>query len=1196
LLEDLQQAYLALAQGQPVLLAAKTTSLQRWAEQLQQYATGQTLKAERDYWLQALQGADQPLPRDKPEGTMRNRDAAHASSWLSRDLTHKLLKVAPAAYRTHVNDLLLTALAQVLCEWSQQPSVLIQLEGHGREDLFDETDLSRTVGWFSSLFPLRLTPQIAPGASLCGIKEQLRAVPDKGIGYGVLRYMGEAPFAQQLAALPQARVTFNYLGQFDGSFNEHQGALFVPSADSSGTALCEDGPLGNWLSLNGQVFDGQLQLDWSFSREVYHASTIDTLARRYEQALTTLIEHCTAGHQGVTPSDFPLAALDQAQLDALPVPPSHIEDVYPLTPMQEGMLLHTLLEPGTGLYYMQDRYRIDSALDPQRFAQAWQAVIARHEALRASFCWNIGETMLQVIHKPGSTPIDYLDWREVPAEQQEPRLQVLLKSEREAGFELLDQPPFHLRLIRVDEARYWFMMSNHHILIDAWCRSLLMNDFFDIYTALGEGRDAQLAPAPRYRDYIGWLQRRGLTQARDWWRDNLRGFERPTPIPSDRPFLREHAGDSGGMVVGDCYTRLDERDGAQLRELAQQHQLTVNTFAQAAWALTLRRMSGDRDVVFGVTVAGRPVELPQMQRTVGLFINTIALRVGMPADDQRCSVRQWLSQLLDSNMQLREYEYLPLVTIQENSELPKGQPLFDSLFVFENAPVEVSVLDRAQSLNATSDSGRTHTNYPLTAVCYPGDDLGLHLSYDQRYFDESTVQSMLSEFKRLLLALVEGFHGDMAELAMVSEQERAFLIDGCNQSDHAYPLDKSYVELFEAQVAAHPERIAVSCLERQLSYAALNIASNRLGHALIEAGVGFDQPVAVLAERGLELLGMIIGSFKAGAGYLPLDPTLPNARLSGIIDQSATPLLVCSAECLEQGRALLDALPESSRPQLRVWENVQQSDSAQHNPGRYSAPENLAYVIFTSGSTGLPKGVMVEQRGMLNNQLSKVPYLSLSDRDVIAQTASQSFDISVWQFLAAPLFGARVDIVPNDIARDPQALLAHVQAQRISVLESVPSLITGLLAEPQAALDSLRWMLPTGEAMPPELASQWLQRYPQIGLVNAYGPAECSDDVAFFRVDARSTRSAYLPIGSPTDNNRLYLLDDALDVVPLGAVGELCVAGAGVGRGYVADPLRTVPVFVPHPFGAPGERLYRTGDLARRRKDGVLEYVGRVDH
>ncbi|NAS64460.1 hypothetical protein CVE36_29100, partial [Pseudomonas syringae pv. actinidiae] len=235
---------------------------------------------------------------------------------------------------------LLTALAQVLCEWSQQPSVLVQLEGHGREDLFDNTDLSRTVGWFSSLFPVRLTPHIAPGVSLCGIKEQLRAVPNKGIGYGVLRHMADSTFAQPLAALPQARVTFNYLGQFDGSFNEQQGALFVPSADSVGVALCEDGPLGNWLSLNGQVFDGQLQLDWTFSREVYQASTIDTLARRYEQALTTLIEYCIAGHQGVTPSDFPLAHLTQAQLDALPIAAGEIEDVYPLSPMQQGMLFH----------------------------------------------------------------------------------------------------------------------------------------------------------------------------------------------------------------------------------------------------------------------------------------------------------------------------------------------------------------------------------------------------------------------------------------------------------------------------------------------------------------------------------------------------------------------------------------------------------------------------------------------------------------------------------------------------------------------------------------------------------------------------------------------------------------------------------------------------------------------------------------
>ncbi|WP_416362916.1 non-ribosomal peptide synthetase [Pseudomonas sp. NFX183] len=1188
LLEDLQTVYRQLSDGQSVSLPAKTSALRDWAARLQAYASSESLREELSLWQDRLAGAAAVLPVDRPHGSLLTRDADTVSVRLDAQHTRQLLQQAPSAYRTQVNDLLLTALARVLCRWSGHDSALVQLEGHGRETLFDDIDLTRSVGWFTSAYPLRLTPQVEQGASIKAIKEQLRGVPHKGLGYGVLRYLADDLCKQTMAALPSADITFNYLGQFDQSFGAD--ALFHPLDEPAGLAHDPQAPLPNELSVDSQVYGGELVLRWTFSRERHDQQTIRELAEAYLGELQSLIAHCLSDAAGgLTPSDFPLAHLTQPQLDSLPVPASAIEDVYPLTPMQEGLLLHTLLEPGTGLYYMQDRYRINSALDPQRFAQAWQAVIARHEALRASFCWNVGEDMLQVIHKPGSTPIEYLDWSAEPESEQEPRLQALLKAEREAGFDLLNQAPFHLRLIRVGEARYWFMMSNHHILIDAWCRSLLMNDFFEIYMALGEGREAQLATPPRYRDYIAWLQRQNLAEARQWWQHNLQGFERTTPIPSDRPFLREHAGHSGGMVVGDCYTRLEVRDGAQLRELAQAHQLTVNTFAQAAWALVLRRLSGERDVLFGVTVAGRPVDMPEMQRTVGLFINSIALRVKLPEDGQRCSVRQWLSGLLDSNMQLREYEYLPLVTIQEHSELPKGQPLFDSLFVFENAPVEVSVLDHAQSLNATSDSGRTHTNFPLTAVCYPGDDLGLHLSYDQRYFDESTVQGMLGEFKRLLLALVQGFHGDMADLPLIGAQEREFLLDGCNQSEHVYPLERSYIELFEAQVAEHPQRIAASCLDQQWSYDELNRRSNGLGHALSAAGVGLDQPVALLAERNLDLLGMIIGSFKAGAGYLPLDPGLPSQRLSRIIDLSRTPLLVCTEACRAQAIELL----EGTDCQLLVWEEV---PGRGENPGVYSGPDNLAYVIYTSGSTGLPKGVMVEQRGMLNNQLSKVPYLDLSPADVIAQTASQSFDISVWQFLAAPLFGARVDIVPNTVAHDPQGLLAHVQAQGITVLESVPSLIQGMLAQERMSLDGLRWMLPTGEAMPPELAHQWLLRYPDIGLVNAYGPAECSDDVAFFRVDLASTQSTYLPIGTPTDNNRLYVLDGALALVPQGAVGELCVAGTGVGRGYVSDPLRTAQVFVPNPFGAPGERLYRTGDLARRRSDGVLEYVGRIDH
>lgn len=1188
LLEDLQRAY----RGQ--VLPARTSPPSVWAARLHDYAQSESLREELALWRQQLGTTTPTLKYDRPDGRTCAGEAAQVSQTLETNLTRQLLQEAPVAYRTQVNDLLLSALARVLCRWLEAPAVAVQLEGHGRDGLFDDLDLTRSVGWFTAAYPVRLMPAEGLGATIQAIKAQLRAVPHKGLGYGVLRYLAEPSLRKACAALPEAAISFNYLGQFDQSFSED--SLFTPAAGSLGALHDPDAPLPTPLAIDCQVQEGRLGMRWTYSREQFDEASVTALADAYSAELALLVEHCLDDRSGgCSPADFPLARLSQAQLDALAIPARRIEDIYPLTPMQEGLLLHTLLEPGQGLYFMQDRYRIDSALDHERFAQAWSAVVARHEALRASFVWNAGETMLQVIQRPEALDVEVLDWRRLDAEAQERSLQTLLERERLAGFALLERPPFHLRLIRVAEGSYWFIMSNHHILIDAWCRGLLMSDFLDIYAALGEGRAPALAPAPRYRDYIAWLQRQDHERSRAWWRANLAGLERPTELPCDRPPLREHAGADGGMQVGDRQLRLAPAEGAQLRELAQRRGLTVNTLAQAAWSLVLHRYSGDADLLFGVTVAGRPLDQPQMQRTVGLFINSVPLRVRLPGVEADTSVLAWLRTLLEANLALREHEYLPLVEIQEASEVPKGQPLFDSLFVFENAPVDAAVLDRAQGLKATSDSGRTHTNFPLTVVCYPGDDLGLHLSYDRRYFDAQTIERLLADFRRLLLAVAAGIDGPFAELALEDPGEHTFLLEHCNASARDYPLDQGYVRLFEAQVAAHPQAIAAQCGRRVLSYAELNVQANRLGQRLRAVGIGFDQPVALLADRDLPLLGMLIGTFKAGAGYLPLDPGHPSERLAHILALSRARVLVCSAGCRIQAEALLEQLACVGRPRLLVWEEVQAEESAVEDLGFYSGPQHLAYIIYTSGSTGTPKGVMVEQAGMLNNQLSKVPYLGLDERDAIAQTASQSFDISVWQFLAAPLFGGRTVIVPNAQAHDPAALLEQVAVQGITVLESVPALIQGLLDTAKPLPSGLRWLLPTGEAMPPTLARQWLERRPLCGLVNAYGPAECADDVAFHQVKATDTNGSYLPIGAPTDNNRLYLLG-AQGLVPLGATGELCVAGIGVGRGYLGDPQRTALTFVPHPWGVPGERLYRTGDLARRRADGLLEYVGRRDH
>ncbi|WP_050577288.1 non-ribosomal peptide synthetase [Pseudomonas cremoricolorata] len=1191
LFDDLQQVYGQLQAGQAPRLMAKTSAFKRWGERLSEYAQSAAAHNQLGYWQAQLAGLDADLPGARRDASLLARHARTVGVQLSQTHTRQLLQDAPAAYRTRINDLLLTALARAVQGWSGLPEVLVQLEGHGREALLDEIDLTRTVGWFTSLFPLRLSPQADLAGSIKTIKEQLRSVPDNGLGHGALLHLGSPEVRQSLRALPAPRITFNYLGQFDGSFSDDDGALFAPSAEPVGDEKSADAPLGNWLTVNSQVYAGQLNMAWTFSEAMFDAAHIEALAQRCQHELEQLIEHCCSGqHLGVTPSDFPLAQLSQQQLDALPMAVRNIDDIFPLSPMQEGLLVHTLLEQHSGIYFMQECYTIREPLDYGLFDAAWQQVVQRYEAVRASFLWNTGGELLQVIHRDTPVKVELLDLSHLPLKEAEPHILTLLRLEREAGFDLGKAPPIRFKLIRLADDSHRFIMSNHHILIDAWCRSLLMSDFFEIYHAALEQRPSQLRTPYRFRHFIEWLQQQDPHAAEAFWREQLAGFEQATPLPLDRPQLA----DQSHSRIDDNYTWLSVEHSAQLLETANQHRLTVNTLVQAAWALTLHHYSRSRDVLFGVTVSGRPAHIPQMQDTVGLFINSVPLRVPLPTPEQPCTTLDWLRGILERNVALREYDYLPLVRIQACSELAAGQQLFDSLFVFENAPLDASVGSDARDMGVVSESSRTHTNYPITVVVYPGEQLGLHLSYDSRYFERSSMDAVLAQFQQYLEALPQHLHSPLEQLAQAHGVDAdALLAHNCTEVEH--DLARSFIERFEAQVERRGEAIVATCGTRQWSYRELERQANRVGQALIAHGVGEDQPVALLAERELELLASIVGAFKAGAGYLPLDPSHPDERLADILARSRTPALICSAAQHGRAQALLAGL--AAPVTLLVYEQLLAGAYSEARPGRYSAPNSLAYVIFTSGSTGQPKGVMVEQAGMLNNQLSKLPYLGLDEQAVIAQTASQSFDISVWQFLTALLCGGQVRIVPDAVARHPAQLLHEVAEQRISVLEIVPALIQAVLEESHLALPALRWLLPTGEALPAETAAAWLQRYPGIALVNAYGPAECSDDVAFYTLPVDGVQRSNIPIGYATDNNRLYLLDDYLQPVPDGAVGEICVAGVGVGRGYCADPLRTVPVFVPNPFAVhPGERLYKTGDLARRRKDdGALEYLGRVD-
>ncbi|MGK4003930.1 amino acid adenylation domain-containing protein [Sorangium sp. So ce1036] len=881
-----------------------------------------------------------------------------------------------------------------------------------------------------------------------------------------------------------------------------------------------------------------------------------------------------------------------------PDPSANIEGVYPLSPMQEGMLFHTLLRPSSGVYLMQNRYRIEGDLQLDAFERGFREVVARHAILRTSFVWRSQKRPLQVVHKSVELPFQVLDYRGLTGEAQEARIAAELRDELDRGLDFGKAPVMRLRLVRLGDRTYELIHSFHHILLDEWCTSLLMMDFLAHYEALVRGDASRPPPARPYRDYIDWLGRRDVKAAEAFWRGALEGFGAPTPLGFEE--RAEGAAAADHAEIDDLELRLGAAPTAALRALAQRHRLTLNTIVQGAWALLLSHYSGEPEVLFGVTVAGRPPELPGVESILGLFINTLPLRVPVPADRP---LLPWLAALLDQNLKLRQHEHTPLVDIQRWSEIERGQPLFQSLLVFENAPVDPALREGRIVFRVGGVRDRVHTNYPLTLMSWPDAELPLKLSYDRSRVRPELAARLLGHLRALLEGMAARPGARLGELPLLTPAERAQALVAWNTTPAVEEDLSSYAARFRAQVARTPEAVAVTCGDARLTYAALNRDANRAAHALRARGVGPEQRVALLDDRGIPLLTMILAVFKAGGAYVPIDPAYPAERVAQILASSAPRVVLTRERHRGALESAIASLPEARRPAIATIERALDEASSDEDPEERGGPGHLAYVITTSGSTGVPKGAMVERRGMLNNMLSKIPRLGLAAGDVIAQTASPCFDISVWQLLTALLFGGTVDIVPDEITRDPGRLLDHIERRGIAVAEVVPAVLQGMLdaalerpAPP--ALGRLRWILPTGEALPAALAAAWLDRYPAVPLMNAYGPAECSDDVALHAITAPpASNEAQVPIGRPVDGLRLYVLDHLLAPSPVGVTGELYVGGVGVGRGYLGEPGRTAAAFLPDPFSqAPGRRLYRTGDLGRYRDDGTIEFAGRRDH
>ncbi|GHF53719.1 amino acid adenylation domain-containing protein/non-ribosomal peptide synthase protein (TIGR01720 family) [Amycolatopsis bartoniae] len=1152
LLDDLETAYRG---GE---LAPVGTSFPHWARSLAEHVRSGHLDEDLEHWKAVFGGTQPELPVDRP-GPNTAASARTVSVSLSREETSALLHDVPAAYRTQVNDVLLGALGRVLAEWTGRDRVLVAMEGHGREDLVEGLDVSRTIGWFTAQYPvaLGLRPDAGWGEELKSVKEQLRAVPHKGVGYEALRYLSrEGSSGTLLRDDPSPRISFNYHGQWDVAPGGH--GLFRERHESLGHDSAPGNERTYLLDVIGVVEAGQLRLTWEYSADVHEETTVRGLAERTAGALREIVAHCAEpGTGGRTPSDFPLARLDQAAVDRIAGDGRTVEEIYPLTPLQAGMVFHSLVDTTSTAYFDQFRLRLRGVSDPELLARAWQQVVDRTPVLRSSVVWEGVAEPLQVVHRV-RVPVRHFDWR--GRADQERALAELLAADLAEGLDLTTPPLMRLALVRLADDEVQVVWTSHHVLLDGWSVAQVIGEVCERYSALAAGRAPEVPSRRPFRDYLAWLAEQDRQEAERYWRRVLGDFAAPTPLPYDRPPLEAHRAESGEMVLAE----LSPQESRQLHVMAKRNALTVHTVVQGAWALLLSRYSGDSDVVFGTTVSGRPEELAGVESMIGMFINTVPTRLEV---HPRQDVASWLRETQAAQAESRRFDFLSLAQVQSLSAVAPGSALFDSVVVFENYPVDETT--GAGAIEVRDVSSLDTTSYPLNLTAYLHDHLVLELAYDPRLFDAATARRLAGQLTALVRQITANPDRRVAELSLLSEDERHQVLREWNDSALDVPAT-TVLDVFEDTVARSPHETALVCRDTVLDFAELDARADRLARHLAARGAGPERVVAVVLPRSVEAVVAILAIFKTGAAHLPVDPGLPAERLDWLLRDAGAAVV-------------LDDLAEVREWCARPGPEVALSGAS---------PDQAAYVIYTSGSTGTPKGVVIEHRGLANlladHRRTFIPDPA-DTRLRVALTATLSFDTS-WEALLLGLAGHELHLLDDDTRLDPRAVASTVDEQRIDLLDVTPSYLRQLL--PAGLLDGTHrpgTLLVGGEATGEALWRE-LSALPGIAVHNYYGPTEVTVDA----VGCPVTGDRPL-IGRPLANVQAYVLDETLSPVPPGVPGELHLAGVQLARGYLGRPGLTADRFLANPFGEPGSRLYRTGDRVRWTADGRLDYLGRTD-
>ncbi|MEO1395699.1 MAG: amino acid adenylation domain-containing protein [Cyanobacteria bacterium J06634_5] len=868
---------------------------------------------------------------------------------------------------------------------------------------------------------------------------------------------------------------------------------------------------------------------------------------------------------------------------------TQIENMYPLSPMQEGLLFHSLLSPASGTYVPQIVLSFSS--DPERpingqlLKQAWEEAVAQHSTLRTGFYWEQRDNPFQVVYRHGASSwTDKIwieqDWQHLSAAEQAAKLEILLECNRSEPFNL-NQPPL-MRLTWIDRGcdrqtaspqnRYYLIWCYHHLILDGWSASQLLKEVFQQYFVSSGNLSVspRLVP-PAYGEYIAWLNKQDITAAQSFWKDYLNGWAGPTSLPIVKIQTPQKA-ETLSPQLTEQQRPLSAKATQRIKTFAQAHKITLNTLIQVALGLVLSRYCDTRDVVFGATCAGRPTELAGALSMVGLFINTLPVRVRL---DNNATVAGWLQGLSTQQAATTDYEYISLRELQQWAN--EGKSLFDCLLVFESYPISAKTFSAQTDLQLDDIQFNEWTHFPLTILVSGENQLTFTAKHRAEQLSAEAVSRFLGHLTNVITALIKKPDICLKDISLLCSAEKKQLAQWNDTAVEEYPLDKSLPDLFEAQVEKTPQAIALIFEGQSLTYQALNEQANQLAHHLKNQGIGQEHRVAVYLNRSLEMAITLLAIVKTGAAYVPLDPSYPAERLTYMQTDA-------------EASAVLKELPDSSQQPIS-------------NPHRTLSPDSSVYVIYTSGSTGKPKGVINTHQGLVNRLCWMQQTYSLTAGQRVLHKTPLSFDVSVWEIFWPLLNGATLVIAKPGGHKDSAYLTDLIQTQHISILHFVPSMLVAFLEEPEASnCTTLQHVICSGEALTRTLQEQFFHQLPTTKLHNLYGPTEAAIDVTAWECQPGSD---VVPIGRPIANTQIHLLDADLNPVPIGIPGELHIGGIGVARGYHNRPDLTAERFMDaallgfadltQPTRSPS-LLYKTGDLARYRADGSLEYLGRRDN